>query len=503
MSSSDDDCNQLKRRKRPRTTSLRSNEGGELTETKKLCCMCQSDSIPDIDAAHQQLLEYDNLRAHYFCLLFSSGLGQTGLESEGLHGFMPADVRRELKRGSRLKCVYCKKKGATVGCARQQCKKSYHLPCGIKNGSLQEFFDQFKSYCSSHRPSQKVQRQNQANGISCSLCQEPVIARPCPKSLYAPCCSTWLHRSCVQNMALKQPLTCPSCQDTEDKFAKEMQKFGVYLPQRSETLTLPWDPTTAFKESKVKECGAKVCFCDNEEGRKYNMEGVWDLLVCYSCGSSAIHGKCGGLEDYIDPQWHCYICRRVVRDDQEIARRQKRPINEVWGTALGRKPLPNTKITIMHKSESNAASDSKLSDLVSKIGGGKFDFSNTVTITPIPKNHQREHQASHDFPNNKSKNLKGGVEIRMVVPNATENSQPKAGDITMKLTLEDIIIAGLNKKPAETNYKCTKAFAEQFDQVVPKAEKSPTGSRAGKRHSSFDTEHGSPGDSDYESAQEG
>ena len=152
-------------------------------------------------------------------------------------------------------------------------------------------------------------------------------------------------------MALKQPLTCPSCQDTEDKFAKEMQKFGVYLPQRSETLTLPWDPTTAFKESKVKECGAKVCFCDNEEGRKYNMEGVWDLLVCYSCGSSAIHGKCGGLEDYIDPQWHCYICRRVVRDDQEIARRQKRPINEVWGTALGRKPLPNTKITIMHKSE--------------------------------------------------------------------------------------------------------------------------------------------------------
>lgn len=142
MSSSDDDCNQLKRRKRPRTTSLRSNEGGELTETKKLCCMCQSDSIPDIDAAHQQLLEYDNLRAHYFCLLFSSGLGQSGLESEGLHGFMPADVRRELKRGSRLKCVYCKKKGATVGCARQQCKKSYHLPCGIKNGSLQEFFDQ-------------------------------------------------------------------------------------------------------------------------------------------------------------------------------------------------------------------------------------------------------------------------------------------------------------------------------------------------------------------------
>ena len=144
MSSSDDDCNQLKRRKRPRTASLKSNEAIEAE--KKLCCMCQSDSIPDIDAAHQQLLEFENLRAHYFCLLFSSGLGQSGQEHEGLHGFMPADVRREMKRGSRLKCVYCKKKGASVGCARQQCKKSYHLPCGMKNGSLQEFFDQVQRF---------------------------------------------------------------------------------------------------------------------------------------------------------------------------------------------------------------------------------------------------------------------------------------------------------------------------------------------------------------------
>ena len=125
-----------------------------------------------------------------------------------------------------------------------------------------------------------------------------------------------------------------------------------------------------------------------------------------------------------------------------------------------------------------------MSDFVAKLG--KFDFSNTVTITPIPKNHRAEPQPlAQDFPN--KSNLNGGVEIRMVVP---ENS-PKRD--TMKLSLEDIIIAGLNKKPQETNYKCTKAFAEQFDQVVPKAAK----------RQSFDTEHGSPGDSDYESAQEG
>ena len=198
-----------------------------------------------------------------------------------------------------------------------------------------------------------MQRQNQANGSSCGLCQEPVIARPCPKSLYAPCCSSWMHRSCVQNIALNhgENFRCPSCGNT-DKFAKEMQKFGVYLPQREASAVSRESSTASANEAKVKECGAKVCFCDQEEARKYNFsDGIWDLLACYSCGSSAIHAKCGGMEDFIDPQWHCYVCRRVVRDDQETARRRKRPINEVWGTALGRKPLPNTQVTIVQKPE--------------------------------------------------------------------------------------------------------------------------------------------------------
>lgn len=119
-----------KTRKRPRTNS----------STRKTCNLCHLEEIPDFD--EHPVLEFDDLRAHYFCLLFSSGLGQSGTETEGLHGFMPSEVKKELKRGARLKCVYCKLKGATVGCAKQECKKSYHLPCGMKHGSLQEFYDQ-------------------------------------------------------------------------------------------------------------------------------------------------------------------------------------------------------------------------------------------------------------------------------------------------------------------------------------------------------------------------
>ena len=139
MSSSDDDFKNsavdtsLKNRKKPRNNSV----GGKA----KKCSLCLLEKIPDFED-HQPLIEFQNLEAHEFCLLFSSGLGQSGHENEGLQGFMPSDVRRELKRGARLKCVYCKLKGATVGCAKQECKKSYHLPCGMKHGSLQEFFHQ-------------------------------------------------------------------------------------------------------------------------------------------------------------------------------------------------------------------------------------------------------------------------------------------------------------------------------------------------------------------------
>ena len=90
MSSSDDDFtkvqNLVRDRKRSRTISnisVATAAAEDENPKKQLCHLCQKESIPDMDQSHQQLLEYDSLRAHYFCLLFSSGLGQSGTESEG------------------------------------------------------------------------------------------------------------------------------------------------------------------------------------------------------------------------------------------------------------------------------------------------------------------------------------------------------------------------------------------------------------------------------------
>ncbi len=197
------------------------------------------------------------------------------------------------------------------------------------------------------------------SGQNCSICHESVMTTSTSlpdatskalKSLWAPCCKAWFHRTCVQTMALnhgEHHFKCPLC-NNNDTFSGEMQKMGIYLPQRDAS----WEaPSTGLDESHAQECGAKVCFCDKEGGREYQFpDGLWELMVCYACGSEAIHAKCGGMEDLIDPQWHCYTCRRVVKQPHtDDERRKKRPINEIWGTALGRKPPTMVGVTISPK----------------------------------------------------------------------------------------------------------------------------------------------------------
>ena len=200
---------------------------------------------------------------------------------------------------------------------------------------------QFKSYCSSHRPAQKPPKQHNSKNPNdkCTICQESLVPRPCPKSILARCCSSWFHRTCIQKMALNSGahhFKCPLCNDTKN-FPKEMLEFGIYLPQKDAS----WETDGQFfaNDSEDKSCGAKLCFCDKEQGRKYNFpDGIWELMNCHACGSCAIHVKCGGMEEFIDPQWHCYLCRRIVRSEEETRKRQMKPINEIWGTAMGKKP---------------------------------------------------------------------------------------------------------------------------------------------------------------------
>ncbi|XP_041807335.1 proteoglycan 4-like isoform X2 [Chelmon rostratus] len=78
----------------------------------------------------------DQVTAHENCLYFSSGIYcRHSPQFDDLFGFSVEDVMEEVKRGSKLMCRKCKKKGATAGCEVKRCKKSYHYPCAVQDGA--------------------------------------------------------------------------------------------------------------------------------------------------------------------------------------------------------------------------------------------------------------------------------------------------------------------------------------------------------------------------------
>jgi len=280
---------------------------GERKAVCKLCCSSRK-GILSVDV----LLSAHGLTSHYFCLLFSSGLGQAGAEGEGLRGFLPGDINREAKRGARLKCVYCRKKGATVGCAEAKCKKSYHLSCGNTHKALFQFYDQFKSYCREHRPAQRMQRKGGKGEAVCVVCNLHLPRKTSLSTLVAPCCSTFLHKDCIQGKALGgSGRDCPNCGDDEQWLA-EVRRMGVYVPEPS--TALPTDEMVASsKQESEGGCTAKICFCDQKGSRNHGDQGSWRLVGCQECGGSPIHVACGGLDDS-RVSWHCSACRRLRRE---------------------------------------------------------------------------------------------------------------------------------------------------------------------------------------------
>ncbi|XP_021453584.2 PHD finger protein 11 isoform X3 [Oncorhynchus mykiss] len=94
------------------------------------------------------------ITAHQNCLLYSSGIiCKNSPEFDDLFGFSVEDVLKELKRGNRLICYRCKKKGATVGCEVKRCKKSYHYPCAVRDGAQNvddHTEEKFTLYCLKH-----------------------------------------------------------------------------------------------------------------------------------------------------------------------------------------------------------------------------------------------------------------------------------------------------------------------------------------------------------------
>ncbi|NXC11276.1 PHF11 protein, partial [Orthonyx spaldingii] len=96
---------------------------------RRTCAFCSEGEAGSV----MYIAKERDIAAHQDCLLFSSGI----VESEDHNPenlelrFDVASVLKELRRGKRLVCNFCRKKGATVGCEERACRRSYHFFCAL------------------------------------------------------------------------------------------------------------------------------------------------------------------------------------------------------------------------------------------------------------------------------------------------------------------------------------------------------------------------------------
>ncbi|XP_072506157.1 PHD finger protein 7 isoform X1 [Notamacropus eugenii] len=277
-----------------------------------VCRMCLQE--PGDPEKLGEFLQRDNLRIHYFCLsicatafqILSSGLPQRGQASDGFHGFLPEDIKKETSRAARKTCFVCKKKGAAIFCQKERCRRNFHLPCGRERGCISQFFGEYKSFCEKHRPTQDIQPEKRAED-DCILCCESLSGGN-DDNIQSPCCSRMIyHRKCIQKYAhtsAKHFFKCPQCNNREE-FPKEMLRMGIHIPDRDAAWEL--EPG-AFSElyQRHQHCDAPICLY--KDGRdNFESEGRWGLILCTTCGSQGTHRSCSFLRSN-SKKWECAEC---------------------------------------------------------------------------------------------------------------------------------------------------------------------------------------------------
>ncbi|XP_030069546.1 G2/M phase-specific E3 ubiquitin-protein ligase [Microcaecilia unicolor] len=288
------------------------NENGICVIQSPPCVFCQrKDDCPEKYGEKKTYNEH-NITLHYYCLLMSSGIWQRGEEDEGIYGFLVEDIRKEVSRAKRMTCTVCKKKGASIGCVKSRCKRSYHFPCGVERECIFQFTGNFGSYCWDHRPVQNSSTVRHPESSPCTVCLEFVEHLPSYSVLQSPCCKTaWFHRHCLQYQALSAGLyffRCSVCNNKE-KFQNEMLRLGINVPERDASWELE---ENAYQEllQRYEHCDSLSCQC--KEGRDYSKpESEWEIIRCQYCGSRGTHLACSSLPTW-DQSWECVECRSII-----------------------------------------------------------------------------------------------------------------------------------------------------------------------------------------------
>ncbi|XP_067992837.1 PHD finger protein 7-like [Melanerpes formicivorus] len=203
-------------------------------------------------------------------------------------------------------CFVCGGSGASITCEEMGCERCFHLPCATRGRCVTQYFEQYRAFCSRHRPQQAVQRDPEPD-TDCLLCLENVGARKSFTTMVCPVCQhAWFHRDCIQGHALQagtSAFQCLLCRD-KDRFQQEMLRMGIRIPRRPPE----WETVQEFAAlmERHSQCDAQPCLCPGGR-RQAEEEGPWQLLLCSSCAAEGTHQYCSQLDDST-AQWECHGC---------------------------------------------------------------------------------------------------------------------------------------------------------------------------------------------------
>ncbi|KAM4787815.1 PHD finger protein 11 isoform 1-T1 [Cyanocitta cristata] len=131
---------------------------------RRTCAFCSEGEASSV----MYIATERDIAAHQDCLLFSSGFVESedhNPENQGIR-FDVASVLKELRRGKKLVCNFCRKKGATVGCEERACRRSYHFFCALCDDAAVET-DQvngvYRVFCPKHDPGNRTSHYDKAN----------------------------------------------------------------------------------------------------------------------------------------------------------------------------------------------------------------------------------------------------------------------------------------------------------------------------------------------------
>nr|XP_019827287.1 PREDICTED: PHD finger protein 11 [Bos indicus] len=118
---------------------------------KRICALCPK----DLECSVLYFAQSENIAAHENCLLYSSALVECEDydPSNNDRNFDVESVKKEIKRGRKLKCTFCGKKGATVGCDLKSCFKNYHFFCAKNDHAVLQADGRtgiYKVFCQQH-----------------------------------------------------------------------------------------------------------------------------------------------------------------------------------------------------------------------------------------------------------------------------------------------------------------------------------------------------------------